>query len=563
MKKTRLFRRFKILLIFILLLFTLLILVKSILPSWKHISINDAYGVNRNEITFLIDGNYVFNYSYPKLINGDLYVPFDFVKAYVDEYIFWEPSENKITITTLSDVMRFNADKTTAFFNGEEVEISTPIKLIEAKPYIPVTLLENLYDFNYNLTSENIFVYDTGLVERSEYKILKKTKIRLEANIKSDIVYELPKGENFVYVYEKVEDFYKIRSETGIIGYIKQQKMEEINYIPPKEDSVTIETSSKISLAWDQIYNFDANFNENKRNVVKGLNVLSPTWFTFDESSDGSLISVGDTNYVDWAHSNGYKVWAMIMENESKDRTNKVLSLSENRDRLIREILAYIKLYNLDGINIDFEKVSSEDGHLFTQFLRELYPYVRNEGKILSVDLAVPRPWTSQYDQSDISKTVDYICLMAYDEHTSVSEVSGPVASIGFVEEAIKDTLENVPKEKLLMGIPFYVRVWREEIIDGKYTKSIKGNMYMDTAKEFFLENNGIFVWDDVSGYSYGEFTTEEEGNTVTYKAWLENEASVERKMELYKKYDLAGVASWSRGMETDKVWDVIDNYLE
>lgn len=75
------------------------------------------------------------------------------------------------------------------------------------------------------------------------------------------------------------------------------------------------------------------------------------------------------------------------------------------------------------------------------------------------MDNYVPAAYNAYYDREEQAVFADYIVVMAYDEHYNGSE-EGSVASIGFVEQGIKDTLEEVPAEQVILGVPFYTRVW-------------------------------------------------------------------------------------------------------
>jgi len=249
-------------------------------------------------------------------------------------------------------------------------------------------------------------------------------------------------------------------------------------------------------------------------------------------------------------------VWPLVSDNYSAAVSNAVLTVTENRERAVRQIVDYLDKYGFDGINIDFEQVRQADAPYFLQFLRELAPLLRRRGVVLSVDLYVPL-YTKYYNRTEIAKAVDYIAVMAYDEHTYGSTVSGPVASIGFVETGIADTLAEAPADMVLLGLPFYTRVWREEEKDGQWEITLK-NYGMAYTKKLFEEQGAEFVWLDDAGYYYAEYAAVEDGADVVYKTWLEDKKSIEEKLKIYAGFNLAGVACWRRGLETEDVWESI-----
>ena len=207
----------------------------------------------------------------------------------------------------------------------------------------------------------------------------------------------------------------------------------------------------------------------------------------------------------------------------------------------------------MDGINIDFEQLSEKTGEHFVQFLRELSIPCRANGIVLSVDNYVPIGNTAHYGRRQQGEVVDYVIIMGYDEHWSGSEEAGSVASIDFVETGIQRTVEEVPAEKVINAIPFYTRVWKTE--GGSVTSDAVG---MESA-ENFLANHGVqAVWDETTCQNYAEF----EENGILYQVWLEDEQSIQVKLNVMTNYNIAGVSAWKLGFERPAIWNVIDGYL-
>jgi spore germination protein YaaH len=147
---------------------------------------------------------------------------------------------------------------------------------------------------------------------------------------------------------------------------------------------------------------------------------------------------------------------------------------------------------------------------------------------------------------------------MGYDEHWATSEESGSVASIGFVERGILDTLKEVQKEKVILGLPYYTRRWKEQEVDGLINVSSEAYS-MNRAKKVLDDNDAEIVWNDEVKQYYGDYKKD---NTV-YKIWLEEERSIEEKVKLVIENDIAGVAGWRIGLEKDEIWDVLYDYLK
>ena len=225
------------------------------------------------------------------------------------------------------------------------------------------------------------------------------------------------------------------------------------------------------------------------------------------------------------------------------------MSKTSTRRKLIEALMSEVEQYGLDGINLDFEGIKEEAGVHYIQFIRELSIPCRKKGIVLSVDNYVPAPGNQFYNRKEQGIVADYVIVMGYDEHYAGGD-AGSVASINYVENGIKDTLAQVPKEKVINGIPLYTRVWTERE-DGKVTSSSMG---VARAKEWVSENNVELYWQEELGQYYGELQTEE----GIKKLWLEEERSIKLKMDLIKQYDLAGVACWKLGFEPSDLWDEI-----
>ena len=326
----------------------------------------------------------------------------------------------------------------------------------------------------------------------------------------------------------------------------------------------------KINLTWHQIYNTDVAVTGNH---MEGLNVISPTWFrvidntgktpySYEQKLGGDnnlyIQDLGNSNYMKDAKMEGYTVWALLKTDFDAKTTSKLLNDDVARQFLIENVKNLVLKYNLDGINIDFENMYVGDKDKYTQFVKEMSAMTKSLGIKLSVDVTKydvhGGTWSLCYDRAEIAKYVDYVALMSYDENGTWSEKGGSVASMSWVEEAIKITLKEVPAEKLLMGVPFYTRLWEEK--DGKVVKT--SAIGMKTAQDKIKQAGAQIVYDVASGQNYAEWSA----SGKVYKIWLEDEFSMTARVALIEKYKLAGVASWSKTFETANIWTVINRYL-
>lgn len=502
---------------------------------------------------------------------GILYMPIAYVESHFHEDFYWDSAEQVLTYTTINDVIRMRTDELTYYINDEPLALQIPIReLVEGVPYMPLEFLKKFthHNFVYNGSIGTLVVEDKSL--EHEYVTVAPTEnsygiIRTWKDRRSLIVKKVAKGQRLTVIGEDTV-WMEVMTGEGFTGYIKRSEISDrltVAGVPKVREVYDYSTrpafEGGLNLAWNYVDNVTANRNlDSKLDGVHGLDVISPTWF-YIKNEDGDIINKADINYVRKAHEQGMEVWALFANQFSnREMTHAALSSTSSRENMIKEILALSALYEIDGINVDFESLSKETGVHFVQFIKELTPYLKQQGLTVSVDMYVPSAWTAHYGRAEVGEVVDYVMIMAYDEHWSTSPESGSVASIGFVEKGIVDTLKEVPAEKTVLGLPYYTRRWTETVEGGEV--KVKSKAFgMDAGYEHMTENGVTFTWlDDIAQY-YGEY--EQDGKT--YKMWLEEERSIEEKVKLMERYDLAGVAGWQIGLEKDAVWDVLEDYLD
>ena len=290
-----------------------------------------------------------------------------------------------------------------------------------------------------------------------------------------------------------------------------------------------------------------------QREKLPGIDVLSPSWFIIENAQGKIKTRHGSVKYVRQAHNKGYHVWALITNNFDPQMTSKLLDSPLARKRVIAQMEQLAKDYELDGFNLDFENINPADKDKLTDFVEEISKALKPQGLIISIDVTIPSNsgyWSKCYDRKAIAEVVDYMMLMAYDEHGASSEVSGSVASLPWVEAGIQKTLqEGVPEAKLILGMPLYMRTWQET--KGKVKAK---TLSMAQADKVIQEKGLVPVWLSKEGQYYFEY---QEKNT-RYRVWQENRRPLALKASLVNRYNLAGGAYWRSTLETEDVWPAL-----
>lgn len=385
---------------------------------------------------------------------------------------------------------------------------------------------------------------------RTEYKDLNRLLMR-ELELSFPMVYK--DGQYYFAVTEPADvlGIEVTKKKKSIL--LKEEKGRRNIKQDEKKDQPTIE--GKINLVWDVMT--DAT---RKKDKIAGLDILSPTWFDITDR-DGTVKNKAERAYVDEAHAKGYRVWALVTNSFDRDLTREVLANPRARENVIRQLAVYSMIYDLDGINIDFENVYDEDKDRLTAFVGEMSDMFRQMGLISSIDVTVPAQssyWSLCFDRKALAEKVDYMMVMTYDEHWASCPVSGSVASLPWVETNIEKMLKLVPREKLLLGIPLYTREWIEMNEYGKIRTKSK-TRWMEDIDEIMRDKKITPTWLPESGQDYLEY--KEDGRT--HRIWVENAKSIKERLSLVHKYELAGVASWRKGFETEDIWPIYQEYLK
>lgn len=540
--------------------------VNKMTPSNEVMLLTDYYRVDDTEVMIILQDE-IYSKS-GIMADGTVYIDYDTVVQEFNYRFYWDYNENILTYTTPTEIIQVEAarNKYTVTKSMIKTEVSSEypiLKLYGDKVYIALDFVQKYSDIKYRFYVEpNRIVIDYKWGDYLYTEVTKATQLRSESNIKSPVLVQLPVGEELMYLVKDEaprKGFAKVMTTDGVIGYVKEKHVKasyyktiQSTYQPPEYTSQ--KRSDKINLVFHQIFNKDASKNlEELISQTKGVNVVSPTWFSITDVS-GEISSLASHEYVEKAKVLGLEVWALVDDFNPEVDMYELLSYTSRRENLSNALVEAAIQYKINGINIDFEKIPSKAGEHFIQFIRELSVKCRNNGIVLSVDNFVPAPYNKYYNRQEQGEIVDYIIVMAYDEHYAGSDVAGPVASIGFVKDAIRNTLEEVPKEKTIIAIPFYSRLWKETAEGDVSSESLA----MTPATNVFIDNGVEPEWDEAYGSHYGEF----EKDGAIYKMWLEDDKSIEEKMKVIYEANVAGIGAWKLGLEKEEVWNVIIRYI-
>lgn len=530
--------------------------------SDERANLQEYFGISNEEQVAIVLGDELIEEK-AILRDGVYYLDLNTIHTYFNERFYLDnsvESQALLIYTTTEKSYRVlqNSDVITTEEGQEQAECI--VMLYENDTcYVAIDYVVKFTDMSYQVFTEPNRMQIYNAWPGKEVGTVKKdTQVRYRGGVKSEILTDVTEG-SIVTILEELDSWYKVKTDDAFIGYVPKKHVKDIHsYVEDRVSTVeeiyypAREIEKRINMGWHQVLNYAAN--DNVSSVIEGtnINVIAPTWFLLNGNT-GSYVCNASLSYVNHAHNNGIEVWAVIDNFNMDCDLHEVLKNTAQRDTLIANLISDCKRFGIDGINVDFEQVSPETGSHYIQFIRELSVACHDNDLIVSVDNYVPTAYTAFYDREEQGRFADYVVIMGYDEHAGNSDVAGSVASLGFVEQGIVDTLEEVEAAKVINGVPFYTRGWATT--DGEV--SVK--TYTMSSQKQFIKDHGIEVtWDEEWGQYYG-------GNTVdgtTYEIWMEEAESLREKLAVMNQYDIAGVAQWKLGLETSDVWAVIGEYI-
>ena len=495
-----------------------------------------------------------------KIQNGIIYVSMDDMKRFFDSHIYIEEDINEIVTTSDKKIATIGFDVNKVTINGAMKKTEGCAIKENDIIYMPISEMAEVYNVEIaHNEAKNTITIDS--LNKEQIKAYTKTKVSIKwkKDIISKTVAKVKKGDIVIVISQDDDGWAKVRTNDGEIGYVKTSKLN--NFTKVRENwELDKQITGKVNMFWDYFSRY-VQAPDRTGQKIEGVNVVSPSFFYID--SNGKLkenVGTSGKAYIEWAHANGYKVWPMVSNAEAGiDVTSKILNSYSKRQELIENIVEKCVEYELDGINMDFENIYQDDKDKYSRFIIELVPRIQEVGGITSVDVTAPdggANWSLCYDRNLLSDVADYLIFMAYDQYGTGSKEPGTTAGYNWVEINLKKMInyDEVDTEKLILGLPFYTRIWTVNS-DGSIASRSVVNM-VDINKS--IPNNVEKQWDDNLKQYYVEYKSGKQ----TKKMWIEDGASIEAKVSLVTKYNLAGTAGWEKDRETSNVWEIIKKEL-
>ncbi len=514
---------------------------------------------NNKETNLVINNNNVTSYLKNQVLieDGIIYLSKPDIANFFDKYIYEEKEENKIITTYEKKIATIGFEENKININGSNKNIYAHAVKKDGVIYLPISEMKDVYDVEIsNIEKTKVVTMDSLKREQKKAIVTSSTAVKSSTNFIAKTVDRVKKGD-CVIVVSSNNGYTRVRTDNGKVGYIKSSKLDN-EFVVREEMEEEKQVEGKINLTWDYFSQY-ASAPDRSGTTIDGVNVVSPSFFYLDKSGNlrENIGSKGQA-YIEWAHENGYKVWPMVSNaeaaTESLSITSEIMNSYKLRENLIESIVEKCVKYKLDGINIDFENMKQEDKDMFSRFIIELTPRLKEIGLVTSVDVTAPdggETWSLCFDRNVLGDAADYIVFMAYDQYGVSSQKPGTTAGYDWVKLSLNKFLktEEIKPEKIILAVPFYTRVWTTDT-DGKTTSNAVSMKNIEAVVPEDAEKK----WNDDLKQNYVEYM---DGNNKK-QIWIEDLESLKAKLSLITENNLAGVGSWEKDMETDNAWKLI-----
>lgn len=524
---------------------------KEKMSGYKYFDID----MNTDKVLVMIDGE-----SYPDTginIDGRLYLPQEFIADNINVGFYYDKESDATLYSDTSYIYAFKKNQNDySDDTGKTYTMDySVIRDVDGECFIAWDYVAERTDCEYQYASEPDRLNVT--LKRDAKQCVtagKKAAVRYRGGIKSPVLEYVSKGDRLEYV-DDIDEWIKVTTVSGYTGYVKKSEVSDtFEYVREQkavEEHNFLLKNEKITLAWFQVSGTAGNSSiDNNISTISGVNVIAPTWYSVTDAS-GNMSSYASADFVSKMHQRGIDVWALVSDFDTNVDFAQLYSSKAARTNMVNKLVGEAKSYGFDGINLDYENIKSAYAKDYLQFVRELSVACERNGIVLSTDNYKPEAYNRCYNLKEQSRFVDYVIVMAYDEHYAGTD-AGSVASLPFVKEAVEDTVQLVGKEHVIAGIPFYTRIWTTT--DGNTTSRAVG---MQAAIDQLNSDGQVALWNDDCGQYVASYTV---GNS-TRQIWFEEEKSIEAKMQVIQQENTAGVACWKLGLEKSTVWSVISQY--
>lgn len=296
--------------------------------------------------------------------------------------------------------------------------------------------------------------------------------------------------------------------------------------------------------AWIPAWDFNSGF-ESLKLRKENIKRIHPVLYSLN--SNGTLMDrkpseISLNDFLTFTKSENITVIPTIGSYDSKV-LNSVLSSDVYIEKNIGEILSEVEKYDFDGIDIDYEKIYTQDRDRYLSYLSLLSSRLKDKGKILSITVSAKTRDSSidtlyAQDWIEINKIADSVNIMAYDYTLQTSTIPGPIGPIDWIEDVLEYSKGRIDSNKIYLAIHLYSYLWKGE--------NASALTYSSTEK--ILANSKIqreYKTDIAEGYA--SYTCSDGSKCILFYPTKEG---IEERINISKEYNLRGVVYWRLGSD-------------
>ncbi len=337
-------------------------------------------------------------------------------------------------------------------------------------------------------------------------------------------------------------------------------------------------------VAQKEVFGFAPYWTLSKLDNIDWNTLTTFAYFSLPVGADGTI----DKTSYEWTNFQGKKLSDLFAKAQDH-KVKRVVTLTQMNkadvetfldnpaawDKIAQESADILNGKHLDGVNIDFEYVPSNDKlkGQFTNFVDSYSKQLRakTQDPYITVSvLASSVRFNKIYDIGKLSKITDGIFMMAYDFYYPGSESAGPSAPLyGYnggkgpywydVSTAVDDFLKVADSSKIIMGVPYYG--WNYPTSSPTPNAEKVGlraaavtNAKADDNK--LLSVTPVGGWDEAAQVSWRSYWEDGQWHVV----YMEDEKSLSLKYQFARSRNLGGVGIWALGFDSNisNFWPVL-----
>ena len=277
---------------------------------------------------------------------------------------------------------------------------------------------------------------------------------------------------------------------------------------------------------------------------------------TFKAAPAQAIATVRDNKLHRWMKSSNVELPIMgLLDNYDgvNWRIKEMAAMLGNktaRQDLVRDVVDFAVGAHEAGIVVDFEEVPDATQPYFRLFAAELAPALHSVG--LKLTMALPAR-DDAYDYQFFGRECDAIVLMNYDQHWLTSP-PGPVAAQDWFVENLRQVLDDVPAQKLIVGIANYAYDWPEP---SQKSRETPREMTVQEALLRASESESDVDFDSASLNPHYSYSDE---NDQTHQVWMLDAVTAYNELRASERIGVQGTALWRLGSSDTSLWPIWDS---